>query len=97
MIKIKVPATSANLGPGFDSLGIALRLYNHVWMEEADGINISTTDGSTVPQGEDNLIYKTGKMLYELCDKPFNGLTIKQANNIPMTRGLGSSSACIVA
>ena len=97
MIKIKVPATSANLGPGFDSLGLALRLYNYVWMKEADDISISTTDGSKVPQGEDNLIFKTGKMLYELCGRPFKGLSICQTNNIPMTRGLGSSSACIVA
>lgn len=97
MIKIKVPATSANLGPGFDSLGLALRLYNTVWMEESDGIRISTTDGTQVPQNEENLIYKTAKFLYELCGRPFTGLTIRQENLIPMTRGLGSSSACIVA
>ena len=97
MIKITVPATSANLGPGFDSLGLALKLYNTVWMEECEGIRISTTDGTSVPQDEDNLIYKTSKMLYDLCGKPFTGLSIRQTNNIPMTRGLGSSSACIVA
>ncbi len=97
MIKIQIPATSANIGPGFDSLGLALRLYNRVWMEEADGVRISTTDGSDVPCGEDNLIYKTAAFLYELCGKPLRGLRISQENNIPMTRGLGSSSACIVA
>lgn len=97
MIKIQIPATSANIGPGFDSLGLALRLYNRVWMDECDGVCISTTDGSDVPRGEDNLIYKTARFLYELCGKPFRGLHIAQENNIPMTRGLGSSSACIVA
>lgn len=97
MIKIQVPATSANLGPGFDSLGLALKLYNYVWMDEYDGISIETTDSSVVPLDGDNLIYKTAKKLYELCGKPFSGLKIRQGNNIPMTRGLGSSSACIVA
>lgn len=97
MIKIQVPATSANIGPGFDSLGLALRLYNRVWMEECTGVHISTCDGSVVPCGEDNLIFKTAKFLYELCGHDFPGLSIVQENNIPMTRGLGSSSACIVA
>ncbi|HCC00008.1 MAG TPA: homoserine kinase [Ruminococcaceae bacterium] len=97
MIKIQVPATSANIGPGFDSMGLALRLYNRVWMEEHDGIRIAALDDTEVPADENNLIYKTAGFLYELCGKPFSGLSILQENNIPMTRGLGSSSACIVA
>lgn len=97
MFRIKVPATSANMGPGFDSLGLALKLYNTVWMDEYDGVKISTTDGTVVPLDEKNLIYKSAKMLYDICGRPFNGLKIRQENNIPMTRGLGSSSACIVA
>jgi homoserine kinase len=97
MIKITVPATSANLGPGFDALGIALKLYNIVWMEEAENILISTTDGTQIPTSEKNLVYKTAHFLYELCGKQLSGLHISQENNIPMTRGLGSSSACIVA
>lgn len=97
MIRLQVPATSANIGPGFDSLGLALRLYNRVWMEESDGIFISTTDGSRVPEDETNLIYKSAKLLFDICGKKLRGLTIRQENNIPMTRGLGSSSACIVA
>lgn len=97
MLKVQVPATSANLGAGFDSLGLALKLYNFVLMEEHEGIHIATSDGTQVPQTEENLIYKTAKFLYELCGKPFYGLKIIQENNIPMTRGLGSSSACIVA
>lgn len=97
MIKIQVPATSANLGPGFDSLGIALKFYNRVLMEECEGADISTSDGSSVPTDETNLIYKSAKFLYDVCGKPFHGLKLVQENNIPMTRGLGSSSACIVA
>ena len=97
MLKITVPASSANLGAGFDALGLALTLYNRVWMEEAEGCLIETTDGAAVPLNESNMIYHTAKLLYARCGRPFRGLHIVQENNIPMTRGLGSSSACLVA
>ena len=97
MIKIQVPATSANLGSGFDSLGIALTLYNQIWMEEADTVDISSKDDVLVPTDETNLIYWAAKRLYEQCGVKLPGLKIVQLNNIPMARGLGSSSACIVA
>ncbi|MBQ4100266.1 MAG: homoserine kinase [Oscillospiraceae bacterium] len=96
MKKISVPATSANIGSGFDSLGLAVSLYNHIWMEEADGVHIRSKDSTPVPTTEDNLIYSSAKYFYDLFGKPFHGLSIVQENNIPMTRGLGSSSACIV-
>ena len=96
MIRITVPATSANLGPGFDSLGLALRMHNTIWMEETDGIDIATVDGTQVPADGENLIYKTALFLYHLCGRECPGLRIRQENRIPMTRGLGSSSACIV-
>ena len=96
MIKIKIPASTANLGSGFDSIGAALDLYNIVSAEEYDGCDISSSDGSSVPNDEENLIYKSAKKLYEICGKPFYGLKIIETNNIPMARGLGSSSACIV-
>lgn len=97
MIKIQIPATSANLGAGFDALGLALNYYNYVQMEEYDGMDISSLDGIKVPSDENNLIYKSAKSLYKVCGKKFVGLKIIQENNIPMTRGLGSSSACIIA
>lgn len=97
MIRIKVPATSANLGSGFDSLGLALSLYNQVWMEEYDGVDISSKDDTAIPKGKENLIYWSAEYLYRECGKVLPGLKIIQENNIPMTRGLGSSSACIVA
>ncbi len=97
MIKITVPASSANLGAGFDALGLALTLYNTVWMEEADGCHIESVDGSEIPTDESNMIYHTAKLLYERMGHPFRGLHILQENHIPMTRGLGSSSACLVA
>jgi len=97
MIKITVPASSANLGAGFDALGLALTLYNTVWMEEADGCHIESVDGSEIPTDESNMIHQTAKLLYERMGHPFRGLHIMQENHIPMTRGLGSSSACLVA
>lgn len=97
MIRIQVPATSANLGSGFDSLGIALDLYNQVWMEEFDAVDISSKDSVKIPTDETNLIYWAAKSLYDRCGHKLPGLKIIQLNNIPMARGLGSSSACIVA
>lgn len=97
MLKITVPASSANLGAGFDALGLALTLYNRVWMEEADGCHIESADDVPIPTDESNLIYHTARLLYERCGRPFHGLHIRQENHIPMARGLGSSSACLVA
>lgn len=97
MICMTVPASSANLGAGFDALGLALTLYNRVWMEEADGCRIESLDNVAVPTDEQNMIYHTARLLYARCGRPFHGLHIRQENNIPMTRGLGSSSACLVA
>lgn len=97
MIKVKVPATSANLGSGFDSLGIALGYHNTVSFAESDECDISSSDGSFVPKDANNMVYKTAKLVYQRCGKPFKGLKLVQTNEIPMARGLGSSSACIAA
>lgn len=96
-VKILVPATSANVGAGFDALGLALSLHNTVTMEEWDRLDIMASDGSLVPTGTSNLIYRSAKAVYEQLGKPIKGLRIRQENPIPMARGLGSSSACIVA
>ncbi len=97
MIKLQIPATSANLGAGFDALGLALQYYNYVEMEESDTIDITSADGTPVPTDERNMIYIAAKDLFQVCGKKLEGLKLVQTNNIPMTRGLGSSSACIVA
>ena len=96
-VKILVPATSANVGAGFDALGLALSLHNTVTMEEWDKLDIMASDGSLVPTGTSNLIYRSAKAVYEQLGKPIKGLRIRQEKPIPMARGLGSSSACIVA
>lgn len=97
MVKVIVPATSANMGSGYDSIGIALDLYNTITFEESDTIDISDISGHYVPQDESNLIYQCAKKVYDICGKPLGGLKIVEDCNIPQTRGLGSSSACTVA
>ena len=96
MLRIRIPASTANLGSGFDSVGIALNLYNYIEIGAAPGCDISSADGSEVPTGEDNLIYLSAKKVYEKAGLPFRGLKIIEENNVPFARGLGSSSACIV-
>ena len=96
MLRIRIPASTANLGSGFDSLGIALNLYNYIEIGAAPGCEISSADGSEIPTGEDNLIFLSAKKVYEKAGLPFRGLKIIEENNVPFARGLGSSSACIV-
>ena len=97
MVKLQIPATSANLGAGFDALGLALSFYNTAEMEENDHLDIKSLDNTKIPENEKNLIYISAKDLYEVCGKKLKGLTLRQTNAIPMARGLGSSSACIIA
>ena len=96
-IKVSVPATSANVGSGFDALGLAVTLYNTVTFEESDRLDISAADGTRIPRGESNLVYRSARGLFEKVGKKIPPLKIVQTNPIPMARGLGSSSACIIA
>lgn len=96
-IKVSVPATSANVGSGFDALGLAVTLYNTATFEESDVLDISAADGTRIPRNETNLIYRSAKMLFDRVGKRMPALRIVQTNPIPMARGLGSSSACIIA
>ncbi len=99
MIKIRVPATSANLGPGFDCLGLALDIWNEVKFEEADeSIYQVTGEGADIlNRRPKNLLTNSFKRVYELCGKPLNGINIQAHNNIMLNSGLGSSAAAIVA
>lgn len=99
MVTVKVPATSANMGSGFDSVGIALQLYNTVSAEETDGgLSIEVTDETAkfIPLNERNLVYRAMMSTFERIGYTPKGLHIVQTNNVPVTRGMGSSSACIV-
>jgi len=96
MHKIRVPATSANLGPGFDSLGIAFNLYNTFTFEEIPkGLEIVGCD--EYYNNEDNLIYLSMKKALADMDHRISGVRITVDSDIPISSGLGSSAACIVA
>ena len=97
---IKVPATSANMGPGFDSIGVALELYNHLWFEQIDeGVEIivKRKQEIEIPTDKNNLIYKTMVDFFAETGNVMPGVRLIQEDYIPMVRGLGSSAACIVA
>ena len=97
MVYVRVPATSANMGAGFDSLGIALGLYNKFNIEEIDDV-IEKYNNSFgyIHTGERNLIYRAVCKVFDEIGYQKKGIRIIQDSEIPMTRGLGSSSACII-
>ena len=68
-IKVSVPATSANVGSGFDALGLAVTLYNTVTFEESDKLDISAADGTRIPRNESNLVYRSAKGLFDKVGK----------------------------
>ena len=94
-----MPATTANLGPGFDCVGMALSIYNYLEIKEGteNGSNLVIHAPRGVPAGEDNLIYKTIADFFNQAGIKLPPITMWQNDHIPMTRGLGSSAACIVA
>ncbi|MCO5971607.1 homoserine kinase [Actinoallomurus soli] len=100
-VHVRVPATSANLGPGFDALGLALTLYDDVEVELADSglwIDVTGEGEETARRGEQHLIVKTFRETYAaIGPAPEPGLRVRCVNRIPHARGLGSSSAATVA
>ncbi len=95
-VRVKVPATSANLGPGFDVAGLALTIYNEFVFELLDeGIEIMGCPEQFCNQ--DNLTYQAFRQGAKQCGLEYRGLRIESYGDVPYTRGLGSSSTCIVA
>jgi homoserine kinase len=97
-VHVRVPATSANLGPGFDALGLALALYNEVTAAEATGVRV-TIDGEgagRLPPGETNVVARAVRKVYEAAGRPFKGVALTCVNRVPPARGLGSSAAAWV-
>ena len=109
-VSVKVPATSANIGPGFDCLGLALPIYNTITIEETVlpgtgiEINMMTEDEEAIdemifddiPRDENNIVYKAVEMLYNSIGQEPSELKINIQSQIPITRGLGSSAAVVV-
>ncbi len=105
-VSVRVPATTANLGPGFDCLGLALPVYNEITVEETvmpgSGIEINiiedseTYDVLSIPKDENNIVYKAIELLYNFIGQSVSDIKITIKTNIPVTRGLGSSASVIV-
>ena len=102
-VTVKVPGTSANCGPGFDCLGLAVKIYNELELtlvEENKLVIESHGEGSDlIPVDEKNIVWKSARLLLDRAGygEKFQGAIIKMNNQIPMSRGLGSSAAAIVA
>jgi homoserine kinase len=97
-VKVRVPATTANLGPGFDCLGLALTLYNRLEAHECDELRIETEGegASSIPRDASNLAHRAMRRAYEAAGRACPGLFMRQVNAIPLAAGLGSSAAAVV-
>ncbi|MBV9293073.1 MAG: homoserine kinase [Frankiales bacterium] len=100
-VRVRVPATSANLGPGFDALGLALALYDDVVARITDepglSIDVAGMGAATVARNARNLVVRAMRATFDRLGGRPRGLELVCANRIPHGRGLGSSAAAIVA
>jgi homoserine kinase len=108
-VSVKVPATTANIGPGFDCLGMALPVYNTITIEEtvlpgtgveinviADGASVDELALEHIPLDENSLVYKAVEVLYNSIGQSPSELKITIKSGIPVARGLGSSASVII-
>ena len=100
-VSVKVPATSANLGPGFDTLGMALSYYDELEVEAVAGsgavVEVIGEGAGEVPTDETNLVVRSIAHVFEQVGQKLPGLKIKAHNIIPHGRGMGSSGAAVVS
>ncbi|MDF0551877.1 homoserine kinase [Kamptonema sp. UHCC 0994] len=99
-VTVTVPATTANLGPGFDCIGAALTLYNHFHfslLEEAETLKITATgkEAAKVKTDDSNLAYQAFVKLYEYLGQSPPSVAIEISLGVPLARGLGSSATAI--
>lgn len=98
-VTVTVPATSANLGPGFDSLGLALSLRDELTASVTTGgleIEVEGNGSDLIPRDETHLVVRAMRAAFRAMDAEPPGLSLRCVNRIPHARGLGSSSAAIV-
>ena len=96
--RVRVPATTANLGCGFDILGLALQLYNSftLTLTSEPGWHVQLPPGVMLPTDSNNLVYRAARRLFEHVGHIPPGLHLSCTTDIPLARGLGSSSSAIV-
>ncbi len=95
MLKIKVPASTANMGPGFDVLALSFKLYNEFIFEDSKELIINTPNKRY--NNKNNLVYRTLVQILEEKGIEAPALKLTMTNEIPISRGLGSSATCILA
>lgn len=98
IFEVSVPATTANIGPGFDCLGAALSLYNNFEFSLADRLTITASGegADKVERDETNLVYQAIAKFYQHIDRPIPPIAFHTDTKIPLSRGLGSSATAIV-
>lgn len=99
IVKVTVPATTANLGPGFDCLGMALELCNRITLRpsEAGRVVEVTGEGSDLlPADDSNLVVRAAERIFDETGRRPNGYHIYQRNEIPVSSGLGSSASAVL-
>jgi len=98
-MKVRIPASSANLGPGFDALGLALAIYLTCRFDRASQLSISVTgrDAGRISTGEDNLIWQTALAVAKDVGETLPPIALEIENDIPIGKGLGSSAAALTA
>jgi homoserine kinase len=96
---VRVPASSANLGPGFDALGLALGVYLTCRFRTSKALSISASgrDAHCISTGPDNLIWQTAGAVASRHDAPMPPIELEIANDIPIGKGMGSSAAALTA
>lgn len=98
--KVKVPASTANVGPGFDVFGLSLSLYNYFSLEESSELIITASgpqNDGTLSLDQTNLVFEAIQFFYDYINKPCPNFKIDLEINVPLASGLGSSSTAIVA
>ena len=97
MLRVRVPASSANLGPGFDALGMAVGLYLEVTASPSAADAFTYRGAGPAPAPEGNLIHRGYRAVYQQLGEDAPPVALSVSNPIPLARGLGSSSTALVA
>jgi homoserine kinase len=97
-VSVRIPATSANLGPGFDSLGLAFALYNELKLEisDADSLEVEGEGADQLQKSPQTIAHQAAHRVFQSLQLTITGVHLSLSNQIPLARGLGSSSAAIV-
>jgi len=99
LVRVKAPATTANMGPGYDCLGMALDVWNTIEVEVLDSgepvVEVTGEGAGELGTGRDNLVYRSMEFLFQDAGQEMPLVRIRCDNAIPLARGMGSSAAAI--